>query len=244
MSTGLRMLAALLASAVMVGIGVVGDLPAGVVRAQVPGEKGAEAKRVSDATAIVSELMSAAEKTIPPAILQNAEGIVVFPYAEQGPRRRGQGPNTRSVASALGIRARGIMSVRGEKGEWSAPAFVTVTGGGRVPGDLVFVILKRESIDRLLGEEFLLDKEGAVMAGPLATDAGASDVKPEVDVLAYSRPANAFAKLSLKGVAVRPDRESNQRFYGKVLTSKQAVGQATGPAPVPAWREALKKHVR
>ena len=103
----------------MIAIGAAGALTSGVAHAQVPGEPGAEAKRINDATLVLANVTSATGNPIPRAMLQTAEAIVVFPYAEQGTRARGQGPNQVRNAARTGIRARGILSVRDDAGTWS-----------------------------------------------------------------------------------------------------------------------------
>ena len=227
------------AGVLTIAIGAAGALISGVTHAQVPGEPGAEAKRINDATLVLANLTSATGNPIPGAMLQAAEAIVVFPYAEQGTRARGQGPNQVRGNATMGIRARGILSVRGDAGTWSPPAFVTLNGGGRHLGDLVFVIPNRKGVDQLLGPQFALDADGASAVGPLA-----ATVAPDVTVLIYSQPRDWAAKTTFKGVMLSRDPTSNQNFYGKALNSREAIAQADGPEPVAAWRAALKRHVR
>ena len=139
----------------------------------------------------------------------------------------------------MGIRARGILSVRDDAGTWSPPAFVTLNGGGRHLGDLVFVIPNRKGVDQILGPQFALDADGAAAVGPLGAAAA-----PDVTVLIYSQPRDWAAKTTFKGVMLSRDPTSNQNFYGKALNSREAIAQADGPEPVAAWRAALKTHVR
>ena len=237
-------LAALRAGVLTIAIGLAGSLAIARVDAQQVGEKGAEAKRVTDATAVLSQVISAKDTVIPRAVLEKAEAIAVFPYVEQSARVRGQGPNTRRVAHEMGIRARGVVSVRNEKGTWSAPAFVTLNGGGRMLGDVVFVIPSRQGTDHILSEPFALDAEGVAVVGPSGPDGAQAAIAPSTEVLVYSRPREAAAKMEFKGVTVWRDQDSTQNFYGKPLTNEQAIAQEKAPEPVAAWQAALKKHVR
>ena len=222
----------------MIAIGAAA-LTSGLAHAQVPGEPGAEAKRISDATLVLANVTSATGNPIPRAMLQMAEAIVVFPYAEQGTRARGQGPNQVRGNAAMSIRGRGLLSVRDDAGTWSPPAFVTLNGGGRHLGDLVFVIPNRKGVDQILGPQFALDAAGASAVGPLGATAA-----PDVTVLIYSQPRDWAAKATFKGVTLSHDQASNQNFYGKALNSREAIAQAESPEPVAAWRAALKTHVR
>jgi lipid-binding SYLF domain-containing protein len=218
----------------------IASLTATAGRAQVAGEPGAEAKRIKDAATVLAAVAAATANGIPRAVLEKAEAVAVFPYAAQGPRVRGQGPNQIRGDLQIGIRARGILSVRSDAGAWSPPAFVTLNGGGRQNADLVFVIPNRKGIDEIVGgERFALGGDGVTAAGPLSAAAA-----PDVTVLVYSQPRDWAAKTTFKGVTLSRDSASNQNFYGRPLTSRQAVAQADGPEPVAAWVAALKKHVR
>src|SRR5258705_11750004 len=75
-----------------------------------------EAKRLRDSTAVFGEIMAAADKAIPTAILGKAAGIAIFPSTVKAGFVFG------------GMRGRGVLSARGQNG-WSSPAFLTLTGG-------------------------------------------------------------------------------------------------------------------
>src|SRR5215212_1274659 len=92
-------------AALIIALGAAGSLSAVVGHAQAAGEKGAEAKRINDATAVLAKFVTAPDNGIPRAILQMAEAIVVFPYGGESPVVSGQGPNQIRGARAMGIRA-------------------------------------------------------------------------------------------------------------------------------------------
>ena len=241
MTRDIRKWPSFVAGAVMAAV-VVGGPPADTVRAQEESEKAALVQRISDAAAAVSEIMSAGDKAIPRAVLENAEAIAVFPRMPRPRVRRGQGPNTRRAVRTLGIRGRGILSVRGEQGAWSPPAFLSVLGGTFPPdADLVLVIMKGRGLENVMRIEFKIDADAAVAAGPLNSVAQAST---GAQIFSYLRSRGVLAGVSLNGSTLQQDAEANRRFYAKPLTARQAVGQADGPAPVAVWRAALEKHVR
>lgn len=221
---------------------VAGSLTATVARAQLPGEDGAEAKRIGDAATVLANVAAPAANPIPRAVLEKAEAILVFPYSPQGARVRGQGPNQIRNAAEEGIRGRGILSVRTDAGSWSAPSFVTLNGGGRHNGDLVLVIPSRKGVDAVVSAivgKFALDAGGASAVGPLGAAAA-----PDVTALIYSQPRDWAGKTTFKGVYLTHDARSNESFYGKPVTSREAIARTDGPEPVAAWRAALSKHVR
>ena len=208
-----------------------------LVRAQQPSD---EARRVQDAATVFGEIMSAEDQAIPRAIMGKAAGIAIF-------------PNTIKAGFIVGgMRGRGIISAR-NNGVWSAPAFMTLTGGsiglqiGGQAADLVLVINEGRGLETLVSNQFKLGVDAAVAAGPVGRDAQAStDLQLRAQILSYSRSRGLFAGVTVNGSTIRQDRDANQRFYGKPLDTKQIIfGPAPGsPAPVPAWIEALQKYAQ
>ena len=198
-----------------------------------------EAKRISDAVAVFSEIMGAGDSAIPSAILDKAEGIAVFPS---------------TIKAGLvvgGQRGRGILSARGQSGTWSAPAFLTLTGGsfglqiGAQAADLVLVIMNRRGLENLVRNQFKVGADAGVAAGPVGRDAQAStDIQMRAQILSYSRARGVFAGVTINGSTIRQDRDANARFYGKPYETKQIVFERLGgaPNPVAAWRDTLNRY--
>jgi lipid-binding SYLF domain-containing protein len=226
----------------MTGLALVASalLAAGVVSGAASQDKeDSEGKRVADATLVFHEIMGAGDSAIPSAILDKAEGIAVFP--------------TTIKAGLLvgGQRGRGILSVRSESGTWSAPAFLTLTGGsvglqiGAQATDLVLVIMNRRGLENLVRNQFKVGADASVAAGPVGRDAQAStDIQMRAQILSYSRARGVFAGVTINGSTIRQDKDANQRFYGKPYDTKQIVFERLGgaPEPVAAWRETLNKY--
>jgi lipid-binding SYLF domain-containing protein len=198
-----------------------------------------EAKRVADATLVFKEIMDAGDSAIPSSILDKAEGIAIFPSTIKAGLLVG------------GQRGRGILSVRGESGTWSAPAFLTLTGGsvglqiGAQATDLVLVIMNRRGLENLVRNQFKVGADASVAAGPVGRDAQAStDIQMRAQILSYSRARGAFAGVTINGSTIRQDKDANQRFYGKPYDTKQIVFERLGgaPEPVAAWRDTLNKY--
>lgn len=184
--------------------------------------------------------MGAADSSIPSAILAKAEGIAIFP----GTLRAG--------FIVGGMRGRGIISARND-GRWSAPAFLTLTGGslglqiGGQASDLVLVIRERRGLENLVSNQFKLGADAGVAAGPIGREAqAATDVQMRAQILSYSRARGLFAGVTVNGSTVRQDRDANQRFYGRRLETKEIVfGPAPGePQPVSAWLDALNRYAK
>jgi lipid-binding SYLF domain-containing protein len=199
-----------------------------------------EAKRVQESATVFDEIMAAEDQAIPRAIMGKAEGIAIF-------------PNTIKAGFIFGgMRGRGIISAR-NGASWSAPAFLTLTGGsfglqiGGQAADLVLVINDRRGLETLVSNQFKLGADIAVAAGPVGRDAQAStDLQLRAQILSYSRSRGLFAGVTVNGSTIRQDRDANQRFYGKPLDTKQIIfGPAPGsPQPVSVWMQALQKYAQ
>jgi lipid-binding SYLF domain-containing protein len=199
-----------------------------------------EAERVREATVVLSEIMNAPDNAIPNSIAGRAEGIAVFPSLLKG-------------GFVIGAQwGRGVISARiPEKGTWSSPAFLTITGGsfgaqvGGQAADLVLVIMSRRGLTQLLGNQFKIGVDAAATAGPVGRTAEAStDIQLRAQILSYSRSRGLYLGVTLNGATIREDRDANQRFYGERFRSRDIVldGRAGAPAPVPEWIAALIKY--
>ncbi len=174
------------------------------------------------------------------------KALFFFPRQERIPRRRGQGPNTLRTARLLDIDGRGIFSVRGDNGTWSAPALLTLAGSSTLPdeADLMFVIVSGRGVDDLKGHQFDFAARTTVAPGPVTGDAQVwTESQRNADIVSYSRARGALTGLSLSNGILQGDTIAHQRFYGKELTTAAAVAQTNGREPVPAWQAALAKHL-
>ena len=201
-----------------------------------------EARRITDASTVLEEIMEAADKSVPRSIMEKAEGIAVFPSLIKGGIVVG------------GQRGRGVLSVRDKKtGGWSAPAFLTITGGsigaqfGAQAIDLVLVINNQRGLEQLVKNQFKIGADAAATAGPVGRDASAStDLQMRAQILSYSRARGLFAGVTLNGATIRQDRDANERFYGMGYRTGQIVFDGLGgsPEPVAMWKGTLAKYAQ
>lgn len=196
-----------------------------------------ERKRVSEATIVLNEIMGAEDKGVPRALMEKAEAIAVF-------------PSLLRAGFIIGAqRGHGIISVRDpESGTWSAPAFLTITGGsigaqiGAQAVDLVLVVQNRRGLEQLVRNQFRIGGDAAVAAGPIGRDvSAATDIQMRAQILSYSRSRGLFAGITLNGSTIRQDRDANERFYNYPYRTPQIVFERLGGAPDPTadWRSAL-----
>ncbi len=203
-----------------------------------------EIKRVTEAATVLEEIMSAADKAVPRAVMEKAEGIAVFPSLIKG---------------GIGIgaqRGHGILSVRDKKGGgWSNPAFLTITGGsvgaqfGLQAIDLVLVINNQRGLEQLVKNQFKVGADAGVAAGPVGREASAStDIQMRAQILSYSRSRGLFAGVTLNGSTIRQDRDANERFYGVGYRTGQIVfdgmGTPVDSAAINRWKETVMKYAK
>jgi lipid-binding SYLF domain-containing protein len=226
----------------MLGLGVVAAAPLGA--------QADEAERVSEAARVFDEIMSVPDKAIPAEILERAEAVAVFPSTLKG-------------GFGIGVhRGKGILSKRQrDTGTWSAPAFLSLTGGSfgaQIGGqaiDLVLVVMNKGGLENLIRNEFKIGGEASVAAGPIGRGAEAStDIQLKAEILSYSRARGLFAGVSLSGSAIREDEDANRAFYGRPVRNAQIVDESPRPVgtagrdPLPdvvtTWRNALRRHTK
>lgn len=198
-----------------------------------------EASRVREAITVLNEVMSVPESSIPAAIAKRAEGIAIFPSTVKAGFIFG------------GMRGRGILSARTAEG-WSAPTFMTLTGGsvglqiGGQATDIVLVIMNRRGLEHFVRNQFKFGADASVAAGPVGRDAQANtDLNLLAEILSYSRARGLFAGVTINGSTVRADRDANERLYGKPLDGAQIVLdgiEVESPTPVAEWIQTLSRY--
>jgi SH3 domain-containing YSC84-like protein 1 len=57
-----------------------------------------------------------------------------------------------------------------------------------------------------------------------------TDAAMKAEILTWSRARGAFAGVAITGGTLREDSDDNMALYGKAITNKQLVNQATAPA--------------
>ncbi|HTL03624.1 MAG TPA: lipid-binding SYLF domain-containing protein, partial [Vicinamibacterales bacterium] len=154
-----------------------------------------EAQRIAESATVFNEIMAAPDKAIPNSVLSKAEGIAIFPGTIKG-------------GFVVGAQhGRGIISSRLENTrEWSAPGFMTLTGGsigaqiGAQAVDVVLVVMSRRGLTNLVSNEFKVGADAGVAAGPVGREATVgTDVTMRAEILSYSRARGLFAGINLNG---------------------------------------------
>ncbi len=181
--------------------------------------------RLENATSVMHEIMGMPDKGIPEEVLEHAKCVAVIPHMVKGGfvfgAEEGKGVATCRTAHS-----------------WSAPAFITITGGswglqiGVEAVDVVLIIQNNKGMQRLLSSNFQIGGEASAAEGPVGRHAQAgTDWKLDTEILTYSRAKGVFAGLTLEGASLRQDNDSRHAIYGSNVTTRALL---LGRVPVPA----------
>lgn len=180
----------------------------------------------NDAARVLREVMSVPERAIPRDLLEGAEAVAVC-------------PGVLSAAFIVGGRKGDcVISRRTAKKGWGTPVFYNMAGGsigaqiGGQKTDFVLLFMNDEALKGMMEDKFEVGGEVGVAAGPVGRSVGAG-TNPTLDagILSYARSKGAFIGAALKGVAITPDNDLNEAFYGKKAAELLAAGRADTPAP-------------
>jgi lipid-binding SYLF domain-containing protein len=182
-------------------------------------------QRLTEATAVLQEMMTAPDRSIPQDLLAKSQCIVVVPGLKKGAFIVG------------GKYGKGFISCRKLGDGWSAPGTVRVEGGslgfqiGGSESDVIMLVMSGRGAEKLLQSKFTLGGEGEVAAGPVGRDATAqTDAMMRAEILSWSRSRGVFAGISLQGATLRQDLDDNGAIYGRKITNKEVV-QSNMPVP-------------
>ena len=215
------------------------------VWAQTPARAGFKPKRARDAARhseeaarVFRQIMSVPERSIPRELLEGAEAVAVCPGV------------LKAAFIVGGRKGDCVISRRTPRRQWGAPVFYNLTGGsfgaqiGGSKTDYVLLFMNPEALKGLMDDKFEVGGEAEAAAGPVGRALGAS-TNPTLDagILTYSRSRGLFAGLSLKGVAITPDNDLNEAFYGQKATELiEARADTTVPSAVRALPLQLSRY--
>ena len=205
---------------------------------QTPKRSADAARHSNEAAKVLREIMGVPEKEIPRDLLESAEAVAVC-------------PGVLKAAFILGGRKGDcVISRRTVKRQWSSPVFYNLTGGsfgaqiGASKTDFVLLFMNADALKGLMEDKFEMGGEAEATAGPVGRAAGASTTpRLNAGILSYSRSKGAFIGISLKGVAITPDNDLNEAFYGKKASELVAnQNDSTVPSTVRAFPLALARY--
>jgi len=163
-------------------------------------------QRFVEAAKVLELFTTDEEHGIPADILQRARGIAVIPNLIRGGFVFG------------GRRGRGVLAIRSPNGEWSNPAFVTLTGGsfgaqlGAESADVVLVFANDRSVRNIASGKFTLGGDATAIAGPVGRRSQTA-VTGRAEVYVYMHSRGLFAGAAFEGTRLDVDQEASAAFY-------------------------------
>ncbi len=189
--------------------------------------------KVLDAATQTVQNMTTGGKAIPSSLLGSAKCIAVVPKLTKGGFIVG------------GEHGNGVVSCRTASG-WSAPAFITITGGSvglQAGGEHqeIVLLMNNQGKEELTNGHWDLGAE-AVAAGPTGDSAGAAQSTGwKAPVLSYSHSSGAYAGANLQGSKIDLDQDANHNLYGPSASIKSILdGQAQAPEAAQSFLSALE----
>jgi len=143
-----------------------------------------------------------------------------------------------------GSKGGGVVSCR-TASDWSAPAFVTLSGvnvglqAGGQASDLVILATTTDAPGKIFSKNFQFGAGASVAAGPIGAGTQAS-TSPKADFLTYAKTKGAFAGVNLGGVKVSEDEKPMRALYG----SNGPVLVLAGRVAIPAEAKGFVDQVR
>ncbi len=136
-------------------------------------------------------------------------------------------PNLTEAALGVGGKhGEGVVTCKDEKGDWSAPAFFSLTGGtvglqaGVERKDLVILAMNNR------GKEKFLQKDFDVAAAAEATggDRSAGEDWHNKDIAVFSTNKGAFVGANVSGTMLHRDDDAMETAYGKSTKAEDVLG--------------------
>ena len=191
--------------------------------------KADDEETIRNATTVLQAML--ASSAVPASVLAKANCIMILPSVKK------------FAVGVGGTGGRGPMTCReASSGRWSPPAMFTIGGasaglqvGGKA-SDFVIAIMAPSAAERVLSSKVKVGTDVSAAAGPGASTGGAMT---SADMLTYSRSSGLFAGVSLDGASLDPDRNANERLYGKPVGPKEIVSGGVTATPAGAALAAL-----
>lgn len=184
----------------------------------------AEVQTVVGANNALNQFFQLEIESMPPAMLQKAEGIAIFPNMIKG-------------GFILGVNyGKGVLCIRNPDRSWSAPVLVTMGGGslgfqaGVQAADIVLVFATPRSLQGILnGQKVTLGADASIAAGPVGRQVNAgTDVRLGAEIYSYARSRGLFLGVSLGGSDISVDNNANSMLYGRFGVMPADVFQNRG----------------
>ena len=189
-------------------------------------------RKVRSARWVAEELFDHPDRRLPQVLLEQTRCVAVFPDVP------------RAAFGLGGSHGSGVVSCRDEEGDWSAPVFMTVSGGsiglqiGYQTSDLLLFFVNDKAAKTLLESQMSLGADLRVAAGSFDKATGVTaNKKLSADVYIYVRSRGLFVGASLEGSKLKISPKANRKYYGYHLWPEGILFHKTVPEFPPESRE-------
>lgn len=182
------------------------------------------------------QMLLDADQRIPQNIVSHARCIAVFP-----------GVFKEGIIFA-GSHGDGIVSCRGDSGDWNAPAYFNLSAGsvglqaGAKVSQLVVLFMTPSAVNELMNGNFKFGGTIGVAAGPVGLHANVHTLPAAT--LAYKLDqTGAFAGAEIKGTTISADQSATQKIYGSNASVKQVLfEQSQVPDRLQVFNDVLSEY--
>ena len=165
-------------------------------------------------------------ESIPPTMLNKAEGVAIFPNMIKG-------------GFILGVNyGKGVLMVRRPDRTWSPPVMVTMGGGsvgfqaGVQSADIILIFATPRSLQGIMnGQKVTLGADASIALGPVGRQANAgTDAKLGAEIYSYARSRGLFLGVSLGGADLSVDHNADAMLYSRFGVTPADVFEGRGLA--------------
>ena len=165
-------------------------------------------------------------ESIPPTMLNKAEGVAIFPNMIKG-------------GFILCVNyGKGVLMVRRPDRTWSPPVMVTMGGGsvgfqaGVQSADIILIFATPRSLQGIMnGQKVTLGADASIALGPVGRQANAgTDAKLGAEIYSYARSRGLFLGVSLGGADLSVDHNADAMLYSRFGVTPADVFEGRGLA--------------
>jgi len=177
-------------------------------------------KELTNAADVMKDMTS--NKQVPSSLLDQSKCIAVIPDV------------TKAGLGIGGKHGNGVVSCRTSSG-WSAPAFISLTGGSvgfqaGVAKQDVILLMNDKGAQQLREGHWDMGAE-AIAAGPSGGAEATDSTGWKTPVLSYTRSSGAYAGANLAGSKLKADEDMIHNQYGKDTTFTKVLDGQVKPDP-------------
>ncbi len=170
-----------------------------------------EAVKINNASKVVKEIAAIPKRKIPPVLLNDASAIIVVPKA------------SKRDFMISGASAGGVLLVHNEKGAWSSPVFISISGGSlgwqvvAEPLDIILIFKDRKNLDALMKGKLTINAKIAIESGWLGPNLkGATSKELKAEIASYLLSHGKLVEnTTLAGTTIIIDAVANDFYYAK-----------------------------